>query len=135
MARMVGTTARGLRTPIINQGDDIIEIVVDTVLRAAEAEGFAIKDRDVVSVTESVVARAQGNYATVDAIAADVRQKFGGGTLGLVFPILSRNRFAICLRGIARGADRVVLMLSYPADEVGNHLLSLDDLDSQGINP
>ena len=135
MVRMVGTTARGLRTPIINQGDDIIEIVVDTVLKAAEAEGFAVKDRDVVSVTESVVARAQGNYATVDAIAADVRQKFGGGTLGLVFPILSRNRFAICLRGIARGADRVVLMLSYPADEVGNHLLSLDDLDSQGINP
>lgn len=135
MVRMVGTTARGLRTPIINQGDDIVEIVVNTVLKAAEAEGFAIKDRDIVSVTESVVARAQGNYATVDAIAADVRQKFGSGTLGLVFPILSRNRFAICLRGIARGADRIVLMLSYPADEVGNHLLSLDDLDAHGINP
>ena len=135
MVRMVGTTARGLRTPIINQGDDIVEIVVSTVLQAAEAEGFAIRDRDIVSVTESVVARAQGNYASIDAIAADVRQKFGRGKLGLVFPILSRNRFAVCLRGIARGADKIVLMLSYPADEVGNRLLSLDDLDAHGINP
>lgn len=135
MTRMIGTTVRGLRTPIINQGDDIVQIVVNTVTAAAAVEGYAIRDRDIISVTESVVARAQGNYATVDAIATDVRSKFGGGTAGLVFPIFSRNRFAICLRGIARGADKIVLMLSYPADEVGNHLLDLDDLERHGVNP
>ena len=135
MTRMIGTTVRGLRTPIINQGDDIVQIVVNTVTAAAAVEGYAIRDRDIISVTESVVARAQGNYATVDDIATDVRSKFGGGTVGLVFPILSRNRFAICLRGIARGADKIVLMLSYPADEVGNHLLDLDDLERHGVNP
>jgi len=135
MGRMVGTVVRGLRAPIINKGDDLAEIVVDTVLRASSHEGFQIQDRDIVAITESVVARAQGNYASVDQIAKDVRNKFGGGTIGVIFPILSRNRFAICLRGIARGADKIVLMLSYPADEVGNHLVDEELLDEKGVNP
>ena len=135
MERKVGTVSRGIRGPIIREGDDLAKIVVDRVLEAAESEGYELRDRDVVAVTESVVARAQGNYASVDAIAADVRAKLGGETIGVVFPILSRNRFAICLRGIARGAKKVVLMLSYPADEVGNELVSLDKLDQAGINP
>lgn len=135
MERVVGTIARGLRCPIINQGDKIEDIVVDSVLKAAQSEGFALRDRDVVSVTESVVARAQGNYATVEHIAADIRQKYGDHTVGVIFPILSRNRFSVCLRGIAMGAKQVVLMLSYPADEVGNHLVDLDKLDEKGINP
>ena len=135
MSRMVGTCSRGLRAPIIRSGDDIVEIVTNTVLEASKEDGFEIRDRDVVAMTEAIVARAQGNYASVDDIATDVRTKFGGGTLGVIFPILSRNRFAICLRGIAKGADKVVLMLSYPSDEVGNHLISLDELDEKGINP
>ena len=135
MERKVGTVSRGIRCPIIREGDDLTKIVVDSVLEAAEAEGFAIRDRDVVAVTESVVARAQGNYASVEAIAEDVRTKLGGETIGVIFPILSRNRFAICLRGIAKGAKKVVLMLSYPSDEVGNELVSLDKLDEAGINP
>ena len=135
MERKVGTVSRGIRTPIIREGDDLAKIVVDSVLEAAESEGFSLRDRDVVAVTESVVARAQGNYATVDAIAKDVRAKLGGETIGVIFPILSRNRFAICLRGIARGAKKIVLMLSYPSDEVGNALVSLDQLDEAGVNP
>lgn len=135
MERKVGTVSRGIRCPIIREGDDLAKIVVDSVLEAAEAEGFAIRDKDVVAVTESVVARAQGNYASVEAIAEDVRAKLGGETIGVIFPILSRNRFAICLRGIAKGAKKVVLMLSYPSDEVGNELVSLDKLDEAGINP
>lgn len=135
MKRMVGTVARGLRSPIIQQGDSIEEIVVETVLKAAEAEGFPLHDRDVVSITESVVARAQGNYATVDQIAADVRAKFGGGPVGVLFPILSRNRFAVLLRAIAQGASKVILQLSYPSDEVGNPLFDPDLLDGIGINP
>ena len=135
MERKVGTVSRGIRCPIIRQGDDLADIVVTSVLEAAESEGFALRDRDVVAVTESVVARAQGNYASVDAIAEDVRRKLGGETIGVIFPILSRNRFAICLRGIAKGAKKIVLMLSYPSDEVGNELVSLDRLDEAGINP
>ncbi|SYX86847.1 coenzyme F420-0:L-glutamate ligase [Paenibacillus alvei] len=135
MERMVGTVVRGLRCPIINQGDSIEDIVVDSVLKASEAEGFHIQDKDIVTVTESIVARAQGNYATIDHIAQDVRAKFGDATVGVIFPILSRNRFAICLRGIAKGAKKIVLMLSYPSDEVGNHLVDLDLLDEKGINP
>ena len=135
MERKVGTISRGIRCPIIREGDDIAGIVVDSVIEAAEAEGFALRDRDVVAVTESVVARAQGNYASVDAIAEDVKNKLGGGTVGVIFPILSRNRFAICLRGIAKGAKKIVLMLNYPSDEVGNALVSLDQLDEAGINP
>lgn len=135
MERMVGTVVRGLRAPIIREGSDIASIVVDTVLKAAQCEGFQIQDRDVVTVTESVVARAQGNYAHVDEIAADVQAKFGDDTVGVIFPILSRNRFAICLRGIAKGAKKVVLMLSYPSDEVGNHLVDIDMLDEKGVNP
>ncbi|MCM3740636.1 coenzyme F420-0:L-glutamate ligase [Oceanobacillus luteolus] len=135
MERVVGTTVRGLRAPIINEGDDLEKIVVDTVLNAAEVEGITIQDRDIVSLTESIVARAQGNYASIDAIAADVSEKFGDETVGVIFPILSRNRFANCLSGIARGVKKVVLMLSYPSDEVGNHLVSIDDLDEKGINP
>lgn len=135
MERVVGTVVRGLRGPIINEGDDIAQIVVDAVLTASEVEGFEIQDRDVVTVTESVVARAQGNYASVDAIAEDVSAKFGDDTVGIIFPILSRNRFAICLRGIAKGIKKAVLMLSYPSDEVGNHLVSLDALDEKGVNP
>ena len=135
MSRMVGTVSRGLRAPIIRQGDDIVDIVVNTVIEAAESDGFEVRDRDIVAMTEAIVARAQGNYATVDDIAEDVKAKFGGETVGVIFPILSRNRFAICLRGIAKGAKKVVLMLSYPSDEVGNHLVSLDQLDENGVNP
>ena len=135
MSRMVGTVSRGLRAPIIRTGDDLVEIVTTSVLDAAEDAGFKIQDRDVVCMTEAIVARAQGNYASVDDIAADVRAKLGGETVGVIFPILSRNRFAICLRGIAKGCKKVVLMLSYPSDEVGNHLISKDDLDAAGINP
>ena len=135
MERLVGTVSRGIRAPIIRQGDDISQIVVDSVLAAAQSDGFAIRDRDVVAVTEAVVARAQGNYATTEQIAKDIRQKFGGGTLGVVFPILSRNRFAMCLKGVARGAGKIVLIGSYPSDEVGNHIVSLDALDEKGVNP
>ena len=135
MERLVGTVSRGIRAPIIREGDDIAQIVVDSVLAASESAGFQLEDQDVVAVTEAVVARAQGNYATVDQIAADVRSKFGDHTVGVVFPILSRNRFAICLRGIATGAKKIVLMLSYPSDEVGNHLIDLDLLDEKGVNP
>ncbi len=133
--RKVGTVSRGIRCPIIRQGDDLAAIVTGSVLEAAESEGFALRDRDVVCVTESVVARSQGNYASVSAIAADVRAKTGGETVGVIFPILSRNRFAICLRGIASGVKKVVLMLSYPSDEVGNALVSIDRVDEAGINP
>ncbi len=135
MERKVGTISRGIRCPIIREGDDLVEITVNSVLEAAESEGYAIRDRDIVAMTESIVARAQGNYASVDAIAKDVRTKLGGETVGVIFPILSRNRFAICLRGIARGCKKVVLMLSYPSDEVGNELVSLDKLDEAKVNP
>ena len=135
MKRKVGTIARGIRCPIIREGDDLAQIVTDSVLEAAAQEEFSLRDRDVISITESVVARAQGNYASISAIAADVKAKLGGGTIGVIFPILSRNRFAICLRGIAQGAEKVVLMLSYPSDEVGNELVSLDQIDAAGVNP
>ena len=135
MERLVGTVSRGVRAPIIRQGDDIAAIVADSVLAASKAEGFTLHEKDVIAVTEAVVARAQGNYATVDDIAADVKAKFGDETVGVIFPILSRNRFAICLRGIAKGLKKIVLMLSYPSDEVGNHLVDLDKLDEAGINP
>lgn len=135
MERKVGTISRGVRCPIIREGDDLASIVVDSVLEAAESEGFEMRDKDVVAITESIVARSQGNYASVDAIAEDVRTKLGGETIGVIFPILSRNRFAICLRGIAKGAKKIVLMLSYPSDEVGNHLISVDALDEAGVNP
>ena len=133
--RRVGTVSRGIRCPIIREGDDLAAIVSDSVLEAAELEGFELRDRDVISLTESIVARAQGNYASVDDIAADVKAKLGGGTVGVIFPILSRNRFAICLRGIAKGAKKIVLMLSYPSDEVGNELVSIDKIDEAGVNP
>ena len=132
---MVGTTSRGLRCPIIREGDDLVKIVVDTVIEASRAEGYPIRDRDIVAMTEAIVARAQGNYATVDDIATDIKRKFPEGTVGVIFPILSRNRFSICLRGIAKGAKKVVIMLSYPSDEVGNHLISLDQVDEAGVNP
>ncbi len=135
MSRMVGTVSRGIRTPIIRSGDDLVEIVTASLLEAAASDGFALRDRDIVAMTEAIVARAQGNYATVDEIAADVRAKLGGETVGVIFPILSRNRFAICLRGIAKGAKKIVLMLSYPSDEVGNHLVSLDTVDEKGVDP
>jgi len=135
MERKVGTISRGIRCPIIREGDDLVEITVNSVLEAAESEGYAIRDRDIVAMTESIVARAQGNYASVDAIAKDVAAKLGGETVGVIFPILSRNRFAICLRGIARGSKKVVLMLSYPSDEVGNELVSIDKLDEAKVNP
>jgi len=135
MSRMVGTVSRGLRAPIIRAGDDLVEIVTNSVLEAAADDGFAIRDRDIVAMTEAIVARAQGNYASVDNIADDVRAKLGGETVAVIFPILSRNRFAICLRGIAKGAKKIVLMLSYPSDEVGNHLISLDALDEKGVDP
>lgn len=135
MERTIGTTSRGVRAPIIREGDDISKIVVDSVMKAVKAENIVLEDRDVVSVTEAVVARAQGNYATVDQIAEDVRSKFGEDTVGVIFPILSRNRFSLCLKGIARGVKKIVLMLSYPADEVGNALVSLDRLDENGIDP
>ena len=135
MTRFVGTTSRGLRAPIIREGDDLKKIVVDTLLGAVEAGEFEIGTKDVLAVTESIVARAQANYATTEDIAQDVKAKLGGETVGVVFPILSRNRFAICLRGIAKGAKKIVLMLSYPSDEVGNHILDIDKLDEKGINP
>ncbi|WP_025784248.1 coenzyme F420-0:L-glutamate ligase [Sporosarcina sp. D27] len=135
MTRAVGTVVRGLRSPIINQGDNMEQITVETVLNAAKLEGFSIEDRDIVTITESIVARAQGNYATIDHIATDINTKFGDDTIGVIFPILSRNRFANCLRGIAKGAKKIVLMLSYPSDEVGNHLVDIDELDAKGINP
>ena len=133
--RLVGTISRGIRCPIIRTGDDLASIVTDSVLAAAGSEGFTLRDRDVIAVTESIVARAQGNYATVQNIADDVRAKTGGETLGVIFPILSRNRFAICLRGIAMGCKKIVLMLSYPSDEVGNELVSIDKIDEAGVNP
>ena len=135
MGRMVGTTSRGIRTPIIKSGDNLVQIVADSVLEAAKEEGFEIKDRDIIASTEAIVARAQNNYVTVDEIATDIKNKFTGDTLGVIFPILSRNRFAICLRAIARGAKKIVLMLSYPSDEVGNHLVTLDMVDEKGVNP
>lgn len=135
MERMIGTVSRGIRAPIIREGDDLAQIVVDSVLAAAESAPFTIEDRDIIAVTEAVVARAQGNYASVQNIAADVKNKLGGGTVGVIFPILSRNRFAICLKGIAMGCKKVVLMLSYPSDEVGNHLIDLDEMDEKGVNP
>ena len=135
MERRVGTISRGVRCPIIREGDNLVDIVVESVLGACESEGFSLRDRDVIGITESIVARAQGNYASVDDIAADVKAKLGGETVGVIFPILSRNRFAINLKGIARGCKKVVLMLSYPSDEVGNALLTYDQLDEAGINP
>ncbi len=135
MERKVGTVSRGIRGPIIRQGDNLVDIAVNSVMEAAESEGFALRDRDVIALTESIVARAQGNYVSVEDIAADVKSKLGGETIGVIFPILSRNRFAICLKGIAMGAKKVVLMLSYPSDEVGNALLTYDQLDEAGINP
>ena len=133
--RRVGTVSRGIRCPIIREGDDLSVLVTQSVLDAAKSDGFEIRDRDVISITESIVARAQGNYASVDDIADNVREKLGGRTVGVIFPILSRNRFAICLKGIAKGAEKVVLMLSYPSDEVGNELVSLDKIDAAGVNP
>lgn len=133
--RLVGTVSRGIRCPIIRQGDNLAQIVTDSVLEAAKCEGFELRDRDVISITESIVARSQGNYAHIDAIAADVKAKLGGETIGVIFPILSRNRFAICLKGIAKGAKKIVLMLAYPSDEVGNELADWDKLDEAGINP
>ena len=135
MERLVGTVSRGVRAPIIREGDNLVQIVVDSVLAAGQSEGFSFHDRDVVAVTEAVVARAQGNYAHINDIAADVKAKLGGETIGVIFPILSRNRFSVCLKGIARGAKKVVLMLSFPADEVGNHLIDEDLLDEKGVNP
>lgn len=135
MSRMVGTVSRGIRAPIIRANDDLVKIVTESVLEASRTDGFEIRNRDVLAMTEAIVARAQGNYATTDDIAVDVRTKLGGETIGVIFPILSRNRFAVCLKGIAKGAKKVVLMLSYPSDEVGNHLLDLDTLDEKGIDP
>ena len=135
MSRMVGTVSRGVRAPIIRSGDDLAEIVTNSVLEAAADDGFSVRDNDIVAMTEAIVARAQGNYASVDNIADDVRAKLGGETVGVIFPILSRNRFAICLRSIAQGAKKIVLMLSYPSDEVGNHLISLDMMDEKGVDP
>ena len=135
MERKVGTISRGIRCPIIREGDQLADIIVESVLEAAESEGYELRDRDVIAATESIVARAQGNYASVDDIGADVKAKLGGETIGVIFPILSRNRFSICLKGMARGAKKIVLMLSYPSDEVGNELVSLDKLDEAGINP
>ena len=135
MERKVGTISRGIRCPIIREGDNLVDITVNSVLEACESENFSLRNKDVVALTESIVARAQGNYATVDDIAADVKTKLGGDTVGVIFPILSRNRFAICLRGIAKGCKKVVLMLSYPSDEVGNALLTYDQLDEKGVNP
>ena len=135
MSRMFGTVSRGVRAPIIRNGDNIVDIVAESVLEASRVEGVSFRDRDIVAMTEAVVARAQGNYATVDDIAQDIKNKFGGKTVGVIFPILSRNRFAICLRGIAKGAKKVVLMLSYPSDEVGNHLVSMEAVDAKDVNP
>ena len=135
--RRVGTVSRGIRCPIFREGDNLAEMVVDSVLAAADSgsDGFEIRDKDILCITESVVARCQGNYASVDDIAADVKAKLGGGTIGIIWPILSRNRFAICLRGMAKGAEKVVIMLSYPSDEVGNALVSMDQIDEAGVNP
>jgi len=135
MSRIIGTVSRGLRCPIINQGDDLESIVIESVIEASKEGNFSIQDKDIVAVTESIVARAQGNYASIDQIAEDIRQKFDNDTVGVIFPIFSRNRFSNCLRGIARGSKKIVLMLSYPSDEVGNHLISLDALDEKGVNP
>ena len=135
MSRMFGTVSRGVRAPIIRNGDNIVDIVTESVLEASRVEGIPFHDRDIVAMTEAVVARAQGNYATVDDIATDIKNKFGGETVGVIFPILSRNRFAICLRGIAKGSKKVVLMLSYPSDEVGNHLISMEAVDEKDVNP
>ena len=135
MGRMVGTVSRGVRAPIIREGDNIVDIVSSSVLEAAKSDGFEIRDRDIIAMTEAIVARAQGNYATVEDIKKDVENKMGGGTVAVILPILSRNRFAICLRGIAMAAKKIVLMLSYPSDEVGNHLISLDAMDEKGVNP
>ena len=135
MSRLFGTVSRGVRAPIIKQGDDIVKVVTDSVLEASQVEGVKFHDKDVVAMTEAIVARAQGNYASIDDVATDIKNKFGGETVGVIFPILSRNRFSVCLKGIARGAKKVVIMLSYPSDEVGNHLISLDDLDAKGVNP
>jgi len=135
MSRMFGTVSRGVRAPIIRSGDDLAAIVTDSIIEATASEGVEIRDRDIIAMTEAIVARAQGNYASVDDIAKDVRAKYPDGTVGVIFPILSRNRFSVCLKGIARGAKKIVLMLSYPSDEVGNHLVSLDKLDEKGVNP
>ena len=135
MSRTIGTVSRGVRAPIIRNGDNIAEIVTNCILEASKEENIAIRDRDVVAMTEAIVARAQGNYATIDDIATDIRAKFGGDTVAVILPILSRNRFSVCLTGIARGAKKIVLMLSYPSDEVGNHLVSLDKVDEMGVNP
>ncbi len=135
MSRLFGTISRGVRAPIIKQGDDIVEIVTNSVLEASKVEGVSFHDKDVVAMTEAIVARAQGNYATTDDIASDIKAKLGGQTIGVIFPILSRNRFSVCLKGIAKGAKKIVLMLSYPSDEVGNHLVSMDALDEKGVNP
>ncbi|MBQ4109099.1 MAG: coenzyme F420-0:L-glutamate ligase, partial [Clostridia bacterium] len=135
MSRMIGTVSRGVRAPIIRSGDDIVKIVTESVLEASKDANFEIQNRDIIAMTEAIIARAQGNYASVNDIAEDVRAKLGGEDIGVILPILSRNRFAICLRGIAMGAKKVVLMLSYPSDEVGNHLVSLDALDEKGIDP
>ena len=135
MGKMVGTISRGIRTPIIHAGDNLVDIVAESVIEAAKDEGFEIKDRDIIATTESIVARAQNNYATVEDVATDIKNKFKADTLGVIFPILSRNRFAICLRGIAKGVKKIVLMLSYPSDEVGNHLISVDMMDEKGVNP
>lgn len=135
MGRLVGTISRGLRAPIIKQGDDIVTFTVDAVLAACESENITLRNKDVVAITESVVGRAQGNYATIDDIAADIKEKYGENTIGLIFPILSRNRFSVCLKGIAKGAKKIVLMFSYPSDEVGNHFIDYDLLDEKGVNP
>ena len=135
MSRMLGTVSCGLRAPIIRDGEDLAQIVVDCIMQAVENGELSVRDRDIVAITESIVARTQGNYVTVDDIAADVKEKFGGGTIGVIFPILSRNRFSICLRGIAKGCKKIIMMLSYPGDEVGNNLVSPDRLDESGVNP
>ena len=135
MERITGTISRGLRAPIIKQGDDLKQILVDTVLKAQEQNEFTVRDKDIIALTESILARSQGNYCTVDDIAADVKEKFGDSTIGVIFPILSRNRFAIVLRGFARGAKKIVLQLGYPSDEVGNHLVDYDALDAAGVDP
>ena len=135
MERKIGTISRGIRGPIIREGDNLADITVKSVLEAAESEGFSLRDRDVIALTESIVARAQGNYASIDAIAKDVRNKLGGETVGVIFPILSRNRFSILLKGIALGCKKIILMLNYPSDEVGNHLISMDQVDDANVNP
>jgi len=135
MERLIGTVSRGVRAPIFRSGDDVAALVAESVVAAAKSENIPFNDRDIVAITEAVVARTQGNYATVDQIAADIKAKFPTGTFGVIFPILSRNRFAMCLKGIARGAKKIYLMLSYPSDEVGNHLVDLDELDEKGVNP